>query len=125
MSGAEGSIFLELVLVQGTPPTYPESPASPLVPPSSCSPTFLPSLPLLPPLLKPGSSLDLSPLVPVSPSAHPQPAPSGHYDPPRDFQSPAPPRHDDPLSPPPVSESWTPPQPFDSSRLIEAHRLGS
>ncbi|XP_016110248.1 vegetative cell wall protein gp1-like [Sinocyclocheilus grahami] len=93
----------------------PSSTASPLVPPSSCSPVFPPSLPLPPPLQKPVSSSAPSPLVPVSTSAHPHSAPSGRSDPPRDFQSPAPPWRDDPLSPPPASEPWTPPQSFDPS----------
>ncbi len=88
-------------------PSSTEYPASLLVPPSSCPPVFPPSLPL-PPSLKPVSSSAQDPLVPVSPSAHPQSAPAMHCDTsPQDFQSPAPPRHADPLSPPPASEPWT------------------
>ncbi len=69
-------------------PSSPESPASPLVPSSSCPPVFPPNLPLPPPL-KPASSSPLSPLMPVSPSAHPQSAPTMRSDLlPRDFQSP-------------------------------------
>ncbi len=110
------------------PPLSPTSPESPLVPSSSPmstgsplvpssspvspklpeTPKLPPSLPLPPPL-KPANSSALSPLVPVSPSAHPQSAPSGRSDPHRDFQSPAPPRREDPLSLTPASEFWTSP----------------
>ncbi len=75
-------------------PASPMSPESLLIPSSStaspeppATPMFLPSLPLPPPVLKPASSLALYPLVPVSPSTHPQSAPSGRSDPPRSFLS--------------------------------------
>ncbi|XP_016124666.1 uncharacterized protein [Sinocyclocheilus grahami] len=91
------------------------SPTSPLVPSSSCPPVSPPSLPLLPPLKELVSSSAPSPLVPVSPSAHPQSAPSGRSDSPRDLQSPAPPWREDSLPLPPASEPWTPPRSFDPS----------
>ncbi|KTG04712.1 hypothetical protein cypCar_00040733, partial [Cyprinus carpio] len=87
----------------------PESPVSLLVPSSPDPPVFPPSLPLPPPP-RPVSSSAPSLLVPVSPSAHPQSAPSGRDDSPRDFQSPAPPWREDSLSQPPASEPWTPPR---------------
>ncbi|XP_058617738.1 uncharacterized protein LOC131531178 [Onychostoma macrolepis] len=93
----------------------PESPVSPLVPSSSSPPVVPPSLPLLPPL-KPASSSPPAPLMPISPSAHPQSAPAMRsVPPPQDFQSPAPPSHVDPLSPLPASEPWTTPRSSDPS----------
>ncbi len=106
-------------LVPSSSPVSPESPlvlsSSPVSPKLPVTLKLPPSLPLLPPLSKPASSSALSLWVPVSPSAHPQSASSGHSDPPLDFQSPALLRHEDPLSPPPVSASWTPPRSFDPS----------
>ncbi len=80
---------------------FPES-SSPVSPELLMTLKLTPSLTLLPPLM-PASSLALSPLVPVSPSAHPQSAPSGRSDLPRDVKSPALPWCEDALSPPPVS----------------------
>ncbi len=99
------------------PSSSPTSPGSPLVPSNSPVSPKLPVTSKLPPssLLKPARSSAHSLLVSVSPSAHPQSAQSWHYYLPRDFQSPAPPRHEDPLSPPPASKSWTTPRSFDPS----------
>uniref|UniRef100_A0A673G649 Sprouty-related, EVH1 domain-containing protein 2 n=1 Tax=Sinocyclocheilus rhinocerous TaxID=307959 RepID=A0A673G649_9TELE len=97
---ASGSYLEELMdifdvdLIDWFGEVIPNSSESPLVLPSSCSPEFPPSLSLPPPLLKPASSSVLPPLVPVSPSAHPQSALSGRSDSPRGFQSPAPPSGD-------------------------------
>ncbi len=52
------------------------------------------------------------PLAAVSPSAHPQTTICA-LDSPRVCQSPLASWLEDPLSPPPASESWTPPRPFD------------
>ncbi len=101
--------------VPSSSPASPASPESLLVQRSSCSPVFPSSLTLPPPLLEPASSSTLSPLIPASPSAHPQLAPSVHFVSPRVFQSPALPWREDPLSLPPASESQTPPRPIGST----------
>ncbi|KAL0163637.1 hypothetical protein M9458_039390, partial [Cirrhinus mrigala] len=87
-----------------TPPSselsvYPEPPVCPDL--SACL-GFPPTLPLLPHLVIPASATP--PLSPDSPSAHPQPTISA-VGLPRVCQFPS--------SPPPASESWTPPRPSD------------
>ncbi len=84
--------FGKVVPSSPEPPLFPMSPGSPLVPSSSpVSPKLpetlkLPPILPLPPPLMPASSSALSALVPVSPSAHPQSAPSGRSNLPRDLQ---------------------------------------
>ena len=84
----------------------------------SCKLTILIDPPVLPPILllspppRPASSSS-SLLVPVSPAAHPQSAPSGRGGSPLDCQSPAPPWRVKALSLPPASEPWNPPRFFD------------
>ncbi len=79
---------------------------------------FHPALNLPPPLHMSASSSSLSLLVPTSPTAHPQSAPSWSLASPQVFQSPAPPWHEDPLSPLLAYKSWIPPRPFNSFTLI-------
>ncbi|KAL0192153.1 hypothetical protein M9458_010449, partial [Cirrhinus mrigala] len=94
-------------------PVSPDSPVSPLSPDSPVSPKLPVTLKLPPSLLLPPPLMSTS--SSALPSTHPQSVPSGRSDPPCDFQSSAPPRHEDPLSLPLASESRTPPQNFDPS----------
>ncbi|KAL0152806.1 hypothetical protein M9458_043158, partial [Cirrhinus mrigala] len=72
---------------------------------------FPPTLPVHSPPVGPATSA-LPPLSPGSPATHPQPTICA-VDSPRVCQFPSASWLEDPLSPPPASESWTPPRPFD------------
>ncbi|KAI2644811.1 Filamentous hemagglutinin [Labeo rohita] len=74
-------------------------------------PSLPPSLPVLSPHVGPAASA-LPPLSPGSPATHPQPI-ICVVDSPRFCQFPSASWLEDPSSPPPASESWTPPRPFD------------
>ncbi|XP_056125578.1 uncharacterized protein LOC130103354 [Rhinichthys klamathensis goyatoka] len=89
--------------------------SSPLVPPSSKSPTSLLVLPSskAPVSPEPTPSLPL-PLVPFSPSAPPL-KPLYCVELTLVFRSPAPPNQEDPLAPPPAAEPLSPPRLIDQS----------
>lgn len=121
------SVSPSTILLESAFPPSPESPVSPLVPPSTKAVLLLkvpPRLPLLPsrPLSARSSALSL--LFPFSSSAPPL-SPLSSVESSWTFQSPATPWNEDPLARPQASEPWAPPLPSDPSAPPWLHWIPS
>ncbi|KAI2657357.1 DNA-directed RNA polymerase II subunit RPB1 [Labeo rohita] len=108
-----GHLNMEQHLIDFSEDIYVELPACPELP--ACL-DFPPTLPLLSPPIVPVASVP-PPLSPDSPAAHPQPTICA-VDSPRVCHSPSASWLENPLSPPPAFESWTPPRPSGSTPTL-------